>query len=133
MEKLPTFNTAKYEFGYFATIAMKNAMAVQAMENRLNIIAEAINELIDKDSSVDLETFKATFLKELATLLDQENEFEFSNSLFDLLGTERADLKDSFKLLEVQFQALAQRVSKIESALGHEKVEEGETSNTFEV
>ena len=128
MEKLPTFNTAKYEFGYFATMAMKNAMAVQALENRLNVIAERINELIDRDSSVDLEAFKATFLSELATLLDQENEFEFSSSLFDLLGTERTDLKECFKLLEVQFQALTQRVSKIESALGHEKVEESADS-----
>jgi len=129
MQKLPVFAVAQHEFTYFATMTMKNAMAVQAMENRLNTIAERINELIDRDSSVDLETFKATFLKELATLLNQEGEFEFSDSLFDLLGTERADLKDSFKLLEVQFQALAQRVSKIESALGHEKIEEGDKPN----
>jgi len=126
MQKLPTFDSAKYEFTYFATIAMKNVMAVQAIENRLNLMAEVINELIgrlaNKDSSVDLETFKVTFLKELATLLDQDSEFEFSNSLFDLLGAERADLRDSF-------QALAKRVSKIESALGHEKVEEGERFN----
>ena len=133
MQKLPTFDSAKHEFTYFATITMKNAMAVQAMENRLNIIAKKINELIDRDSSVDLETFKATFLKELATLLDQESEFEFSNSLFDLLGTERADLKDSFKLLELQFQALAEKVSKIESALGYEKIPEGEKPNIFDL
>ena len=132
MEKLPTFNTAKYEFGYFATMAIKNAMAVQAIESRINVMTEAINALIDKladrDSSVDLETFKVTFLKELATLLDQESEFEFSSSLFDLLGTERADLKDSIRLLELQFQTLAEKVSKIESALGHKKVEKDETS-----
>ena len=134
MEKLPVFAVAQHEFTYFATITMKNAMAVQAMENRLNIIAEKINELIDRDSSVDLETFKATFLKELATLLDQETEFEFSNSLFDLLGTERADLKNSFSSLELQFQALAERISKIESALGHEKVsEESEKPNIFDL
>ena len=117
MQKLPTLDSAKHEFTYFATVTMKNAMAVQAIENHLNIIAEIINELIDKDSSFDLEAFKATFLKELATLLDQESEFEFSNSSFDLLGTERTDLKDSFKLLELQFQVLAGKVSKIESAL----------------
>ena len=128
MEKLPTFNTAKYEFGYFATIAMKNAMAVQAIENRLNVMTEAINKLIDRDSNIDLVAFKVSFLGELATLLDQENEFEFSNSLFDLLGTERTDLKECFKLLETQFQVLAQRVSRIESALGHEKVEESADS-----
>ena len=134
MQKLPTFDSAKHEFTYFATITMKNAMAVQAMENRLNIIAEAINELIDRDSSVDLDAFKATFLKELATLLGQKSEFEFSNSLFDLLGTERTDLKDSFKLLELQFQALAEKVSKIESALGQEKIsEEGEKPNVFDL
>lgn len=116
MQKLPTFDSAKHEFTYFATLTMKNAMAVQAMENYLNIIAERINELIDRDSSVDLETFKATFLNELATLLNQNSEFEFSNSLFDLLGTERTNLKESFKLLELQFQELAEKVSKIESA-----------------
>ncbi|MEG4362716.1 hypothetical protein QUB09_13005 [Microcoleus sp. C2C6] len=108
-------------------------MAVQAMENRLNVMAEAINALIDRDSSVDLETFKATFLKELATLLDQESEFEFSNSLFDLLGTERTDLKDSIRLLELQLQTLAERVSKIESALGHEKISEGDKPNIFDL
>ena len=137
MQKLPTFNSAKHEFTYFATITMKNAMAVQAIENRLNVMAEAVNELIDKladkDSNVDLEVFKTTFLSELATLLDQESEFEFSNSLFDLLGTEKTDLKESFKLLEVQFQALIQRVSKIESAFGHEKVEEREKPNIFDL
>ena len=117
MQKLPTFDSAKHEFTYFATMTMKNSMAVQAIENRLNIIAERINELIDRNSSVDLEAFKATFLKELATLLDQESEFEFSNSLFDLLGTERADLKDNFKSLELQLQVLAEKVSKIESTL----------------
>jgi hypothetical protein len=98
MKKLPTFNSENHEFTYFAVMAVKNANAVQAMENRLNIMAEAINELIDKDSSVDLESFKATFLKELATLLNQKTEFEFSNSLFDLLGTERADLKTALFL-----------------------------------
>jgi hypothetical protein len=125
MDKLPTFNTAKYEFGYFATIAMKNAMAIQAIESRINVMTEAINELIDKNSSVDLVSFKETFLNELATLLNQKSEFEFSNSLFDLLGTERTDSRDSLKLLEAQFQELAEKVSKIETALGHKKVEEG--------
>jgi hypothetical protein len=135
MQKLPLFDSAKHEFTYFATIAMKNAMAIQAMENRLNIITEAINELIDKipTSGVDLESFKATFLKELATLLDQESEFEFSNSLFDLLGAERSELKDSLSSLELQLQVLAEKVSKIESALDHEKVEETEKSNTFDL
>jgi len=132
MQKLPTFDSAKHEFTYFATIAMKNAMAVQAIESRINVMTEAINALIDKladrDSSVDLEVFKETFLSEFAALLNQSDEFEFSDSLFDLLGTERANLKDSFALLELQFQALAEKVSKIEAALGHEKVEKGETS-----
>jgi len=132
MQKLPLFDSAKHEFTYFATITMKNAMAIQAMENRLNVMTEAINLLIDENSSVDLESFKATFLKELATLLDQDSEFEFSNSLFDLLGTERTDLKDSFSSLELQLQVLAEKVSKIESALDHEKVEETEKSNTFD-
>jgi len=131
MQKLPLFDSAKHEFTYFATITMKNAMAIQARENRLNVMTEAINLLIDENSSVDLESFKATFLKELATLLDQDSEFEFSNSLFDLIGTERTDLKDSFSSLELQLQMLAEKVSKIESALGHEKVEETEKSNTF--
>ena len=133
MQKLPTFDIAKHEFTYFATLTMKNAMAIQAIENRLNIIVERINELIDKDSSVDLESFKTTFLKELATLLNQNSEFEFSNSLFDLLGTERTDLKESFRLLELQFQVLAEKVSKIESALGYEKVVEGEKPNIFDL
>ncbi|MEG4290021.1 hypothetical protein Q5692_02250 [Microcoleus sp. C2C3] len=137
VQKLPTFNSAKYEFTYFATIAMKNAMAVQAIENRLNVMTEAVNELIDKladkGSNVDLEVFKATFLSELATLLNQDSEFEFSNSLFDLLGTERADLKDSIRLLELQLQTLAERVSKIESALGHEKISEGDKPNIFDL
>ena len=133
MQKLPTFDSAKHEFTYFATMTMKNVMAVQAMENRINVMTEAINGLIDENSSVDLEAFKATFLKELAILLNQKSEFEFSNSLFDLLGTERTDLKESFKLLEVKFQALAQRVSKIESVLGHEKVEEGDKPNIFDL
>jgi hypothetical protein len=53
MKKLPTFNSENHEFTYFAVIAMKNASAVQAMENRLNVMAEAINELIDKESNVD--------------------------------------------------------------------------------
>jgi hypothetical protein len=52
--------------------------------------------------------------------------------LFDLLGTERTDLKDSFSSLELQLQVLAEKVSKIESALDHEKVEETEKSNTFD-
>lgn len=137
MQKLPIFDIAKHEFTYFATVTMKNAMAIQAIENRLNIMTEAVNELIDrlidKDSNVDLETFKATFLKELATLLNQNSEFEFSNSLFDLLGTERTDLKDSIKLLELQFQVLAEKLSKIESVLGHEKVVEGEKPNIFDL
>jgi hypothetical protein len=133
MQKLPTFDSAKYEFTYFATMTMKNAMAIQAIENRLNVVTEAINLLIDENSSVDLESFKATFLKELATLLDQNSEFEFSNSLFDLLGTERADLKDNFSSLELQLQVLAEKVSKIELTLGHEKVEETEKLNTFDL
>jgi len=133
MQKLPLFDSAKHEFTYFATITMKNAMAIQAMENRLNVMTEAINLLIDENSSVDLESFKATFLKELATLLDQDSEFEFSNSLFDLLGTERTDLKDSFSSLELQLQMLAEKVSKIESVLGHEKVKETEKPNTFDL
>ena len=124
MKKLPTFDVTQHEFTYFATIAMKNAMAIQTIANRLNVMTEAINELIDDDnSSIDLEAFKATFLKELATLLEQDTEFEFSNSLFDLLGTERANLVDSIKLLELQFQELTKRVSKIESTLGHEQDE----------
>jgi len=126
MKRLPTFDVAQHEFAYFATIAMKNAMAIQAIGNRLNVMTEAINELIDNNSSVDLEAFKATFLKELATLLDQDTEFEFSNSLFDLLGTERTDLKDSFKWLELRFQVLAEKVSNIESVIGHERLKENE-------
>ncbi len=133
MQKLSTFDSAKHEFTYFATVTMKNVMAVQAMENRLNVMTEAINQLIDRDSSVDLETFKVIFLKELATLLNQNSEFEFSNSLFDLLGAERADLKDSFKLLELQFQVLAEKLSKIESALGHEKIEKDDKPNVFDL
>ena len=133
MQKLPTFDSAKHEFTYFATIAMKNAMAIQAIENRLNVITEAVNELIDrladKGSSVDLEAFKETFLSELATLLDQNSEFEFSNSLFDLLGTERADLRDSFKLLELQFQTLAEKVSKIELVVEPERFEKPSISD----
>lgn len=123
MQKLPTFHSAKHEFTYFAIIAMKNAMAVEAIENRLNIVAERVNELIDRDSSVDLESFKVGFLTELTELLDQHCECEPSDNLFDLLGTERANLKDSFRLLELQFQVLTERVSRIESALGHEKIE----------
>lgn len=125
MEKLPTFDSEKHEFTCFALMTMKNAMAIQAFENRISIMAERINELIDRDS-VDLETFKETFLEELATLLNQKSEFEFSNSLFDLLGTERTDLKECFRLLETEVQVLAEKVSKIESALGHEKCVEGE-------
>lgn len=133
MQKLPTFDSAKYEFTYFAIMTTKNAMTIQAIENRLNVMAETINSLIDENSSVDLEAFKATFLKELALLLDQDSEFEFSNSLFDLLGTERANLTDSFKLLEIQVQSLTERISKMELALGHEKVEGIEKSNTFDL
>jgi hypothetical protein len=132
MKKLPTFNSENHEFTYFVVMTVKNASAVQAMENRLNVIAEAINELINKDSSINLESFKATLLKELATLLNQKTEFDFSNSLFDLLGTERADLKNSFAFLEVKLQHLTERVSKIESALGHKKIEETEKPNTFD-
>jgi superfamily I DNA and/or RNA helicase len=130
MQKLPIFNSAKHEFTHFALMAMKNAMTVQAIENHLNLVTEAVNSLIDESSSVDLEGFKSTFLKELAALLDQKDEFEFSNSLFDLLGTERTDLKDNFDSLELQVQSLAERISKIESARGHEKVEETESSNS---
>ena len=133
MQKLPVFAVTQHEFTYFATMTMKNAASVQAIENRINVMTEAINELIDRDSSVDLEAFKATFLKELAILLNPKNEFEFSNSLFDLLGTERTDLKECFKLLEVQFLALTERVSKIESALGQEKVTEGDKPNIFDL
>ena len=133
MEKLSTFDSTKYEFTYFATMTMKNTMAIQAIENHLNVMTEAINELIDQNPNVDLESFKATFLKELATLLDQDSEFEFSNSLFDLLGAERTELKNSFSSLELQFQMLAEKVSKIESALSHEKIEEAKKSNTFDL
>ena len=108
-------------------------MAIQAMENRLNVMTETINLLIDENSSVDLESFKATFLEELATLLNQNSEFEFSNSLFDLLGTERTDLKNSFNSLELQIQVLAEKVSKIESTLGHEKVEETKKSKALDL
>jgi hypothetical protein len=104
MQKLPTFDSAQHEFAYFTTITMRNAMIVQALENRLNIMAERINELIDvTNSGVNSEGFKETFLKELAALLNQNTEFEFSNSLFDLLGTERTDLKECFNSLESQF------------------------------
>ena len=123
MKKLPTFDSAKQEFTYFAIMAMKNAMAIQAIENRLNVMAETINSLIDENSNVDLESFKAIFLKELATLLNQKSEFEFSNSLFDLLGAERTELKNNCISLEVQVQALAEKVSKIESELNYEKIE----------
>ena len=133
MQKLPTFDSAKHEFTYFAILAMKNAMATQAIENRLNVMTETINSLIDRNPSVDLETFKTTFLKELATLLDQDNEFEFSNSLFDLLGAERIELKNSVSSLELQIQVLTEKVSKIESALSHEKIEEAKKSNTFDL
>ena len=124
MQKLPTFDSAKHEFTYFVIMAMKNAMAIQAIENRLNVMAETINLLIDKNPNVDLEGFKATFLKELATLLNQHSEFEFADSLFDLLGAERTDLKNRFNSLELQLQALIEKVSKIESTLGYEKVED---------
>jgi hypothetical protein len=133
MQKLPTFDSEKYEFTCLVTATMKNKIAIQAIESCLNVVIETINELIDRDSSVDLEAFKETLLKELATLLNQKSEFEFSNSLFDLLGTERANLKDSFSSLEFQLQALTERVSKVESVLGYEKVEEGEKSNTFDL
>jgi hypothetical protein len=123
MQKLATFDSAKHEFTYFALVTMKNAMAIQAIENRLNCMTEAINLLIDESSNIDLEAFKATFLKELATLLNQHGEFEFSNSLFDLLGTERADLKNNFSSLELQFQSLAEKMAKIESVLSHSENE----------
>ncbi len=126
MDKLPTFNSENHEFTYFVVMAVKNASAVQAMENRLNVITEAINELIDKDSSINLESFKATFLNELATLLNQKTEFDFSNSLFDLLGAERTELKDNFSSLEAQIQTLTERVSKLESALTREKPTDAE-------
>jgi hypothetical protein len=133
MEKLPIFEIAKYEFTHFALTTLKNEMAIHAIEYRLNVITEAINSLIDKDSSVDLDTFKTTFLKELAELLNQKTEFEFSNSLFELLGTERADLKANVSLLELQVQSLTQRVSKMESALGHKKIQEIEKSNSLDL
>ena len=133
MQKLPTFNSENHEFTYFVVLAVKNANAIQAMENRLNIMTEAINSLIDKDSSIDLESFKATFLKELATLLGQKSEFEFSDSLFNLLGAERTELKDSFRELKLQLQTLTEKVSKMELALGHKKIEGGEKSNTFDL
>lgn len=133
MQKLPTFDSEKHEFTYFTLVTVKNANAVQAMKNRLNVMAEAINELIDANPSVDLESFKAILLKELATLLNQKTEFDFSNSLFDLLGTERADLKTSFTSIELKLQQLTERVSKIESALGHEKIEETLKRDTFDL
>jgi hypothetical protein len=132
MEKLSTFNVRDYEFGHFATIAIKNAMAIQTIESRLNIMTEAINQLIDDDSSIDMEAFKASFLKELATLLNQNTEFEFSNSLFNLLGIERTELSEKTKLLEIQFQLLIEKISEIESILGQEKIEEDKKSNTSE-
>ena len=135
MQKLPTFNSQNHEFTYFTVMAVKNASAIQAIENRLNIMTEAVNELIDrltdKDSNIDLEAFKSIFLSELAALLDQDNEFEFSNRLIDLLRTERASLTDSFGLLDLQFQALTERVSKIESALGYVKVEQTESPTSL--
>jgi hypothetical protein len=63
MQKLPLFDSAKHEFTYFATITMKNAMAIQAMENRLNVMTEAINLLIDENSSVDLREFQGDFFR----------------------------------------------------------------------
>jgi uncharacterized protein YdiU (UPF0061 family) len=126
MEKLPPFDSEKYEFIGLANITMKNTLAIQAIQTALNTLIETINELIDENPSVDLESFKATLLKELATLLGQKTEFEFSNSLFDLLGTERTDLRNCFISLEQQLHALTERVSQIESALCHEKVEETE-------
>lgn len=124
MQKLPIFQMAKHEFTYFATIAMKNAMAVQAIENRLNIMSEAINTLIDRDSSIDLEAFKTSFLNELEGLLQKDTGDTLVGDL---------NLQDRFNLLELQFEALAERVSKIESALGHEKVVEGEKPNIFDL
>lgn len=123
MQKLPAFDSAKYELNCLGTMTAKNIAAIQSIEACLNVVIEAINELIDKDPSIDLKLFKDTLLKELATLLNQNSEFEFSNSLFDLLGTERTDLKNCFSSLELQVQALTERVSRIESelALGHEK------------
>jgi hypothetical protein len=129
MKKLPVFNATQHEFTHFAITTMKNTMAIQAIENHLNLIVEAINELTDKNSNVDLETFKATFLKELATLLNQSDEFEFSDSLFELLGAERTDLKNSFSSLELQFQALAERVSQIESVVEPERFEKRNISD----
>jgi len=133
MQKLPTFDSAKHEFTYFAVITMKNTIALQAIENRLNIMTEAINELIDKSPSVDLETFKETFLKELAELLDKKSEFEFSNSLFDLLGTERANLKDSVSSLELQVQKLTEKVSDLQSQLNRKEEVETETPNRLDL
>ena len=124
MQKLPIFQMAKHEFTYFATIAMKNAMAVQAIENRLNIMSEATNTLIDRDSSIDLEAFKTSFLNELEGLLQKDTGDTLVGDL---------NLQDRFNLLELQFEALAERVSKIESALGHEKVVEGEKPNIFDL
>jgi hypothetical protein len=132
MERLPTFDSAKYESTYFAILATKNAMTIQAIESHLSAVIEAVNSLIDKDSSIDLENFKATFLKELAILLNQKTEFDFSNSLFDLLGTERTELRNNCISLEKQVQVLTERVSKIESALGHEKIEETEKSKVLD-
>ncbi|NQE35219.1 hypothetical protein [Microcoleus asticus] len=130
MQKLPTFDSAKHEFTYFAVIAMKSAMAVEALENRLNIISEAINELIDRDSTVDLEAFKASFLTQLTELLDQNSEPEdFVNSP----QTDATDSGDRLRLLELQYELIAQRVAKIEAALGHEKVEEGKLTNIFDL
>jgi hypothetical protein len=116
MEKLPIFDSEEYEFICLANATMKNELAIQAIENYLNVVIKKINELIDENSSIDLESFKGTLLKELAALLNQKSEFDFSNSLFDLLGTERAELKNNCISLEKQVQILTERVSKIESA-----------------
>jgi hypothetical protein len=132
MKKLSSFNSEEYEFVGLANLTTKNTLAIQAIENCLNVMIETINKLIDVNSNVDLEAFKAILLKELATLLNQKSEFEFSNSLFDLLGAERTELRNTVISLEVQLQALAEKVSKIESALGHEKVEGTEKSTTFD-
>lgn len=133
MKKLPLFDSEKHEFTYFATIAIKNAMAIQAMENRLNVMAEVINELIDREPNINLETFKGNFLKELAELLDQDSEFEFSNNLHDLLRTERTELTAENAILKLQLEALAARVSALETALGYEKPHETEKPNTFDL
>ena len=114
MQKLPTFNSAKHEFIYFATIAIKTASRVEAIENRLNIVTERVNELIDRDPDIDLGAFKANFLSELETLLVQDP--ECTPEVHSL------DIQDKLNLLELQFEVLTRKVVKIESTLDRNKM-----------